>query len=82
MTWNLRVVMLSDYQGDLYFELREVFYNDEGIPVGHTRATVGGDTIDEMEEYLDRAKEALAKPTMRGGDFTGSFKNQLDDEWN
>ena len=81
MTWNLRIVLLSDYRGDLYFELREVFYDDQGLPVGHTRATVGGENMDELQEYLDRAREAIAKPTLRGPDFTGQFKNQLDDEW-
>ena len=81
MTWNLRIVMLSDYQGDFYFELREVFYNEEKVPVGHTRATVGGENIDELQEYLNRAKEAIAKPTLRGSDFVGQFKNQIDDEW-
>ena len=40
MTWNLRLVMMTGSHDEPYMELREVFYDDEGVPVGHSRACV------------------------------------------
>ena len=81
MTWNLRLVLLTTPTEEVYMELREVFYDDEGVPVGHSRATVGGETLDEVQQYLDRAHSGIMRPILRNNDFVGKFK-ELDDEWN
>ena len=81
MTWNLRLVLLTTATEEPYMELREVFYDNEGVPVGHTRATVGGETLDEVQQYLDRAHSGIMRPILRNSDFVGKFK-ELDDEWN
>ena len=81
MTWNLRLVMMVGAHEEPYMELREVFYDDEGVPVGHSRASVGGENLDEVQQYLDRAHGGIMKPILRQGDFVGKL-SPLDDDWN
>ena len=70
MTWNLRFVILEDELTlEPYMELREVFYDEMGKPIGHARATVGGDNMEEITQYLDRALEATTNPVLRDEDF-------------
>ena len=66
MTWNLRLVQMSNDEclDDFYIEIREVFYDQLGKPLGHTRATSGGENIEEIRQYLKRSSEALDKPIL------------------
>lgn len=80
MHWNYRVVFMEDDRwGDQWTELREVFYNEKGEPVGHSATTVMGDDLDEVVECLRLMGEATDKPVLRAGDFVGKFAN-LDEE--
>jgi hypothetical protein len=67
MTWNLRLVELTDpeYPDDEYIEIREVFYDSMGKPLGHTVATMGGADRDEIKQYLKWALEALDRPLVK-----------------
>ena len=67
MTWNLRLVELTDpeYPDDEYIEIREVFYDSMGKPLGHTAATMGGADRDEIKQYLKWAFEALDRPLVK-----------------
>ena len=53
---------------ELYIEIREVFYDNLGKPLGHTRATVGGENVEEIRRYLTWALESLDKPTLTFGE--------------
>jgi len=66
MTWNLRLVQMSndEYFDEVYFEIREVFYDNLGKPLGHTRATSGGESIEDIKRYLTWSLEALDKPVL------------------
>ena len=70
MTWNLRLVQMSKDEclDEVYLEIREVFYDQLGKPLGHTRATAGGEDIEEIRRYLTWALEALDKPVLTFGD--------------
>jgi len=70
MTWNLRLVEMvaDDCQDGRYIELREVFYDQLGKPLGHTVATAGGENAEEIKQYLTWALEALDKPILTFGD--------------
>jgi hypothetical protein len=70
MTWNLRLVEMveEECQDDLYIEVREVFYDNLGKPLGHTRATMGGEDVEEVRRYLTWALEALDKPVLHFGE--------------
>jgi hypothetical protein len=70
MAWNLRFVVFEDELTlEPYMELREVFYDENGLPMGHARATVGGNNMEEITQYLDRALEATTNPVLRDEDF-------------
>jgi hypothetical protein len=56
---------------DLYIEIREVFYDQLGKPLGHTRATSGGENIEEIKRYLTWSLEALDKPVLIFGESDG-----------
>ena len=66
MTWNLRLVDVSneEYPDEPYVEIREVFYDQFGKPLGHGNATVGGENAEEIKQYLAWALEALDKPIL------------------
>ena len=66
MTWNLRLVEIvaEGCQDERYIELREVFYDQLGKPMGHTTATVGSGNVAEIKQYLTWALEALDKPIL------------------
>jgi len=67
MTWNLRLVNMTDpeYPDDEYIEIREVFYDSMGKPLGHTAATMGGANREEIKAYLQWALEALDKALVK-----------------
>ena len=70
MTWNLRLVEMSNDEclDEACIEIREVFYDNLGKPLGHTRATAGGETVEEVKRYLTWALEALDKPILTFGE--------------
>ena len=80
MVWNLRLVEMveEDCADDLYIEIREVYYDQLGKPMGHCRATAGGEDVKEVRQYLTWALEALDKPILTFGesDENNSQDNQ------
>jgi len=62
MTWNLRLVNMGGEEP--WVELREVFYDEIGKPIGHTTALVSGETVEEVKFYLSKAIEGLDKPIL------------------
>jgi hypothetical protein len=71
-TWNHRVVdMTEENDGEPLFELQEVFYNRDGVPVGHGDPSVMFETIEGLAKLLDRMKEALKQPILKPNDFKG-----------
>jgi hypothetical protein len=70
MTWNLRLVNMEDEDlpGEPYVEIREVYYDQLGKPLGHCAAAMGGENVAEVKQYLLWAIEALDKPTLTFGE--------------
>jgi len=80
MTWNLRLVNMSSPYED-YFEIREVYYDTMGKPIGHSNASIGGEDRLEVDRYIQMCKEALDKPILKFADAEKSNKTQmLEDE--
>lgn len=80
MTWNLRLVNMSNAYED-YFEIREVFYDAMGKPIGHSNASIGGEDIFEVNRYIELAKMALEKPIIKFADTERSNNTKmLEDE--
>jgi hypothetical protein len=64
MHWNIRLVQYSEDR-EAILEIAEVYYNIEGKPSGFCMARASGATVDELHEYVDRMKEALAYPVLQ-----------------
>ena len=72
MHWNHRVVdMSTENDGDPLVELREVFYDRNGIPVGHGGPSVMSETMEGLREVVDRMKKAIDQPVLTPEDFKG-----------
>jgi hypothetical protein len=70
MKWNRRVVdMTAENGGEPLFAIREVFYNDDGVPIGHGEPSVMSETMEGLAKLLDRLQEALAQPVLKPEDF-------------
>jgi hypothetical protein len=57
--WNLRLVKMDEE-----LEVREVYYDELGKPIGHTPAVVAGEDKQEIAEYLEWMVLALKKPVL------------------
>jgi len=70
MTWNLRLVEMTDpeFPDDPYIEIREVYYDQMGKPLGHSAATMGGADKKEIKQYLKWSMEALDKSILHFGE--------------
>jgi len=72
MTWNLRLVDRSDESDEPYIEICEVYYDQLGKPLGYTSATMGGESREEIKQYLLWALEALDKTVLNFKDKHGN----------
>lgn len=81
MHWNYRVVFMEDDKwGDQWHEVREVFYNEKGEPVGHSGTTVMGDDVNEILRCLKMMTLASDRPVLKREDFVGEFVDLDKDE--
>lgn len=71
MTWNYRLIDHGENQGERYFAIHEVHYDDTGKPVSVSEdgARIGGETVDDIKDVLERMRGALEKPALRYEDF-------------
>jgi hypothetical protein len=73
MSWNYRVVRFKGENlvadtGE-YYEIKEVFYDTSGKPVGYSDATCGADTYDGLFKVMSMMQSAHAKPTLDESEF-------------
>jgi hypothetical protein len=54
----------EEFPDEKYVEVREVFYDQLGKPLGHCTATMSGENAEEIKQYLEWATEALIKPVL------------------
>lgn len=68
-TWNCRVLAI-EHNGDIYLRIHEVYYNKQGVADGYTAApaSIGGETIEEVKEYVLKINTAIEKPILWAGD--------------
>jgi len=66
MSWNYRVFKKSDVDGMEYYEIHEVYYDEEGKIEGWTEACVSpaGLSEDELKRDLLNMLEAFGEPAM------------------
>ena len=69
MGWNHRI-MATEYNGEVYFNIHEVYYDENGTPSGYTEnpISVGGESVKSIRWTLNKMKECLKKPILYGDD--------------
>ena len=77
--WNHRVVLMpDDGTGTQWLEVQEVYYNRKGEPCGYCNSYVGGETMAELEEQIERHTKALALPKL---DSATDFNHKWDEDY-
>lgn len=79
MTWNYRVVMWDedDADQDFMLEIREVFYDVDGVPYAHGMATAMSENIEGLHEVLDMMRLAFTKDVLHyPEDFVGDVNKE------
>lgn len=79
MSWNYRVVHFKhpEFEEDDYYEIKEVFYDTGGKPVGYSDAVCGADTYDGLFKVMGLMQSAHAKPVLNEDEF---FTQPLKDK--
>lgn len=69
MTWNYRVVRHTMDDGVKYYQIHEVYYDEDGKVIGMTEKGIApfGDTTTELQLELNRMIECMAKPVLDAG---------------
>lgn len=81
MTWNYRVVRFkTEDETEEYYEIKEVFYDAAGKPVGYSDATCGADTYDGLFKVMGMMQSAHAKPTLDEAEFFSKKEQDKDAE--
>jgi hypothetical protein len=76
VSWNYRVVRFTEIVGDEeFYEIKEVFYDNNGKPVGYSDANCGADTYEGLFKCMSMMQSAHAKPVIDESEF---FKGDKD----
>jgi len=72
MTWNYRFVDCpSETLEEHWYELKEVYYDDDGKPRAYASACLGTEDKDDLPELVKWWALALEKPILHENDFKG-----------
>lgn len=72
MNWNYRLVNIpSENGGDDWFELKEVYYNDDGTLMGFADACIGSETLNGARHIFNKYifEGVGGKPALHEDDF-------------
>ena len=74
MYWNYRVVNVEDDpEEEPFYEVCEVFYDENDDPSGWCKSNACGEDIQILTECMKKMAEALTQPTLEQEDFIGKF---------
>jgi hypothetical protein len=80
MVWNYRIVVWADDEledEEFFLEIREVFYDVNGVPFAHGRATIMSEDIDGLHDVIDMMQIAFTKEILRyPDDFSGDMEQE------
>ena len=69
-TWNHRVIFEENEDPDFStYRFVEVHYGKKDKPKGYGEPFMVGNTLEEMQELVDRLQKALAQPILTDKDF-------------
>ena len=83
-TWNFRMIDATENNGgEPFIQLAEVYYHDNGKPMGYTWVDqFGAEDVEGLKQTLVWMNQALDKPVMKHGDFSfdlerdGTYENK------
>ena len=69
MGWNHRI-LAHEHNGEVYLQIHEVYYNEEGKPNGYTEnpISVGSETVKGITWTLNKMLECRTKPILWAGE--------------
>lgn len=67
MYWNYRVLQLKNNRDETYFEVHEVYYDENEVPCNWAEShnVVVGDTLDELKESYEYMATAFEMPVLK-----------------
>jgi cobalamin biosynthesis Mg chelatase CobN len=76
MHWNYRVLRFEEtfhegqsVQREEWYEIVEVYYDDEGEPMFFGRRTLSAEDLNGLQEMADRMLKAVSKPVLEATIF-------------
>lgn len=71
MSWNYRVIRTIDPNGDEYYGIHEVYYDDEGNPVSCTENSVNpiGESVEDLSHTVIYMMRAFTEPVLEMRQF-------------
>ena len=77
-SWQYRIVNhKSGNGGDDWYCLREVYYNEDGKPIGHTAPCTGSEDMQSLGQVWEMINEAMKYPPLQEEDIV----NKSLSEW-
>lgn len=69
MSWNYRV-LASEHEGEVFFEIHEVYYDKKHNPTSYTEnpVSISGSNLEEVKWVLEKMNESLDKEVLWKGD--------------
>ena len=75
MFWNYRIVNLkSQNGGEDWYCIREVYYDENKKPEGHSDVTVGSESLEDVLNVLDMMRKATELPALQESVFDDGTK--------
>tara|TARA_E500000331_G_C16916409_1_gene565734 strand:- start:329 stop:580 length:252 start_codon:yes stop_codon:yes gene_type:complete len=77
MTWNYRIVSEEAPDGELFYQIYEVYYDEEKI-IGMTEAPCKpyGDDVEDLRSNLKQMLQALDRPILQMDALDNAFKQK------
>lgn len=78
--WNYRVVNVQDDpEEEPFYEVCEVFYDDNDDPAGWAKCNACGEDMQILSECLKLMAKALNQPILEPEDFIGKYYDNTGD---
>lgn len=70
MAWNYRILAHREKEEEIYFQIHEVYYDQNGKPNGYAASpsNVSGEDEGAINWALDNMKACMQKPILWAGD--------------
>jgi hypothetical protein len=81
MTWNYRVVRHKTADEGTYYQIHEVYYDDDGKVISMTEKGIAplGETTTELQLELNRMLDCMSKPVLDYGVTDGKPEDWHND---